>query len=238
MKYDLRKTLVRALVEGAVIFVGILGALFANSWWDTREARERERSYVVSLSEDFDENQIRLRRAIESAELVKAAALELLAIETSAQGRELGTDSLTALLRGLQALPTFEPVTKTYDNILGAGDLLTLRSGDLRSSLADFQSRLLLMNVVQETQERQLVEIFQPYIIEHLDYLAIVQLDSDSVTLPEPIHSESVQSVVGTREFRNWVVTRLDWADDLQDQHTTVLGRVEKIQAILRRPTA
>lgn len=106
MNYDLRRTLVRALVEGAVIFVGILGALFANSWWDTRQARDRERSYVVSLSEDFDENQIGLQRAIESAELIKVAALELLAIETPAQGWELGTDSLTALLQGLQGLPT------------------------------------------------------------------------------------------------------------------------------------
>lgn len=94
------------------------------------------------------------------------------------------------------------------------------------------------MDVVQETQERQLVGIFQPYIIEHLDYLAIVQLDTDSVTLPEPIHSESVHAVVGTREFRNWVVTRLDWADDLQDQHTTVLRKVEEIQAILRQLVA
>ena len=159
--------------------------------------------------------------------------MELLVIENAAQGMALGTDSLTALLRGLQALPTFEPVTKTYDNILGSGDLLTLRSGELRSSLADFQSRLLLMNVVQETQERLLVEIFQPYIIEHLDYLAIVRLDSDSVPLREPIHEESVHSVVGTREFRNWVVMRLDWADDLGNQHATVLGKVKEIRALL-----
>lgn len=234
MKPELRKTLTKASIEGTIIFVGVLGALLADSWRDNNDRHARERLYVASLVEDFEENETRLQRAIDGGSAVVAAAVALLEIETQAQGRRIGTDSLTALLQGLQSLPTFEPVTKTFDNILGAGDLATLRSRDLRSSLADFQSRLLLMNVVQETQERQLVAIFQPYIIEHLDYLAIVQLESD-VALPKPIHAESVQAVVGSQRFRNWVVTRLDWADDLRDQHATILTRVSGIQELLQK---
>ena len=164
--------------------------------------------------------------------MVLEATLVLLSFESAAPARLLGVDSLTALVSALHTLPTFEPVTKTYDNILGAGDLLTLRDGELRAALASFLGRLTLMNVVQETQERQYVSLFQPYIIEHLDYLALETQTSD-LSLPPLRDAEIVYEVVGSRQFRNWVFARLDWADDIRNQHERVRQTVDEIILVL-----
>ena len=211
-----------------VIFIGILGALFADSWWEQRETLSREARYLEDLTADFTESRARLDEQIGRSEAIIEAALMLLAFESQSSARLVGTDSLTSLLHELQWLPTFEPVNKTYANILGAGELLTLRDRELRASLANFQARLALMSVVQETQERQYVSLFQPYVMEHLDYLAISKLPSD-VSLPTARDAESIYGVVGSREFRNWIFARLDWAHDIRNQHERVRAEVDEV---------
>ena len=95
------------------------------------------------------------------------------------------------------------------------------------------------MNVVQETQERQFVSIQLPYFIAHLDFVGTLNLRNDRVEAPEviPSHFAAVRTVIGTREFRNWVAVRLDWSDDLQNQHIRVLERVKAVQGLVR-PTS
>jgi hypothetical protein len=226
-----------AVLEAIVIFIGILGALFADSWWEQRETLSREVQYLEDLTEDFTENRARLDKQILRGDTIIEAALMLLAFESPASARLAGTDSLNSLLQAIHHLPTFEPVNKTYDNILGAGDLLTLRDREVRAALANFQARLVLMNIVQETQERQYVSLFQPYLIEYLDYLAIATLNSD-VSLPTARDSESIYGVVGSRKFRNWIFARLDWADDLRNQHEGVRGQVDQVLRVLSGTTS
>jgi hypothetical protein len=233
---DTRRALRRAVLQGLGVFVGILAALFADAWWDGMETRGRERRYLASLAQDFAENEERLTNAVARGDTVVIASLALLDVRTPERAHVLGTDSLSALVRTLSDLPTFEPVTRTWDNILGAGDLLTLRDEELRMLLADFHSRLLLMNVVQETQEKQYVGLFQPFVVEHLDYLAVVRMQTPSLELPVATEPEIIQSAVGSRRFRNWVVVRLGWADDLRDQHREVLAKVEEIRGLLSSP--
>lgn len=67
----------RAFTEAVVIFVGIFAALAVDSWWDWRAAREREADYIVSLAEDFAENEARLTDAIQSGDSIVAAAKAL-----------------------------------------------------------------------------------------------------------------------------------------------------------------
>lgn len=80
----------RALLEIVVIFIGILTALLADSWWEDRQARHREAEYLVSLAEDFAENETRLTRAISIADTSSAAASALLTVGPG--GNELETD--------------------------------------------------------------------------------------------------------------------------------------------------
>ena len=215
-----------------MIFVGIFGALAADSWSDTRAARERETNYLAGLAEDFRENEADLTAAIQRGDEVIAAAVVLLDIP--AGGGHPAIDSVTALLGRLHRLPTFEPVTKTYDNILGAGDLLTLRDAGLRSLLAGFQSQLLLTNLIQETQERHLVSSFLPYFMENLDYVAARRGVWEEAPEVIPSHAASVTEVLGTMKFRNWVGVRLHWAYDLRRNHERMLEAVLEVQTAIR----
>jgi len=123
----------------------------------------------------------------------------------------------------------------SWDDILGAGELQTLSNPDIRMLLAEFESAMHLVEIVEQTQERQLVELFVPYIIENLDYAAVALFASEEIDYPEAPYEDAVFDALGTREFRNWLVLRLTWADDMQGVHLGAKDVVEEIQAELER---
>ncbi|MEQ9105008.1 MAG: hypothetical protein RIE53_09930 [Rhodothermales bacterium] len=221
--------------EFFVVVAGILFAFAINTWWQDAQTRQREQDFLADLMVDFEENAARLQEAIDLAGEIMSEAQILLHLETAAGGRELGLDSLNYHLQTLSLLPTFQPVTRTYDNIMGAGELQTLSNPELRMMLADFESQLRLVTTVEQTQERQFVSLFLPYIMEHLDYTAVAMFSSETVEIPDPTHAETIFEELGTREFQNWVVLRLTWADDLQGVHMGVLNLVKEINAELKK---
>lgn len=223
------------LTEFVVVVAGILMALAINTWWQGVETRQREQDYLADLVVDFEENAERLKSVTGEADEIMTAAQILLHLESEAEGRALGIDSLNYLVQTLSLLPTFEPVTRTYDNILGAGELRTVSDAHIRMLLADFDSQLRLVHTVEQTQERQFVSLFVPYIMQELDYTAVAMFSSEKVEIPDSFYPETLFRVLGTREFRNWVVLRLTWADDLQGVHMAVLDLVKEIQAELER---
>jgi len=225
----------RLSAEFFVVVAGILLALAINTWWQGVETRQREKDYLADLVVDFEENATRLQEAIDLADEIMTEAQILLHVESAGEGREIGLDSLNYHLQTLSLLPTFQPVTRTYDNILGAGELQTLSSPEVRMMLADFESQLRLVSTVEQTQERQFVSLFLPYIMKNLDYTALAMFSSETVEIPDPTHAETIFEELGTREFRNWVVLRLTWADDLQGVHKGVLDVVKEIQAELQK---
>ncbi|NQV74087.1 hypothetical protein HQ496_13285 [bacterium] len=220
--------------EFLVVVLGILFAFSINTWWEGVASDSREEGYLADLQLDFEENEYRLKDAVAVADTVLIAATELLRLESAQAGRAIGLDSLTYLVETISLLPTFQPVTRTYDDILGAGELQTIKNSDLRALLADFHSQLLLVDTVEETQERQFVQLFIPYIMEHLDYLSLANFLPGEAAPPNPKHAETIYEVLGTRAFRNWIVMRYQWAEDLQSQHDSVLMTVEEIRELLK----
>lgn len=223
--------------ELAMIVTGILVALAINTWWQGLETAEKERAYLADLVLDFEENAWRLEEAVKEGDEVLEASQILLSLPDVAAGRAIGTDSLNYLLQTLSILPTFQPVTRTWDDILGAGELQTLSNAELRMLLADFESQMRLVGIVEGTQEDQLVSLFVPYIMKHLDYAAAALFSSEKVELPEERFADTIYDVLGTREFRNWVVLRMTWADDLQGVHAGVLEVVKEVQTELKKET-
>lgn len=221
--------------EFFVVVAGILFAFTINTWWQDAQTSQREADYLIDLARDFEENADRLELAISDANEVMVSAQILLKLEDAQAGRALGIDSLNYLLQTLSILPTFQPVTRTYDNILGAGELQTISNPEIRMILADFESQLLLVSTVEETQERQYVALFVPYIMNHLDYLPVAMFSSEAVELPDARYAETIYPLLGTREFQNWAILRLTWADDLQSVHKSVLELVKEVQVALSK---
>jgi len=78
------------------------------------------------------------------------------------------------------------------------------------------------------------VELFVPYILENLDYAAVALFSAEEIEYPEAPFENSIYVVLGTREFRNWLVLRLTWADDMQGVHMHVQDLVKDIQEELK----
>jgi hypothetical protein len=223
------------VTELVMIVTGILVALAINTWWQGLETSQREQNYLADLVLDFEENAWRIGETLKDADEVVDAAQILLDVDNAAEGRAIGIDSLNYLLQGLSIMPTYQPVTRTWDDILGAGELQTISNPEIRMLLAEFESAMDLVEIVEGTQESQLVELFVPYIIENLDYAAVALFASEEIEYPEAPYEESVYDVLGTREFRNWLVLRLTWADDLQGVHMNVQDVIKDIEEELKR---
>jgi hypothetical protein len=122
------------MAELAVIVGGVLIALAADAWWETRLERREARDYLQQLLVDFQETQRRLRGTIaaetETLQLVNSV------VDRASRGVLPSPDSLE--------LPTryneFEPLTGTLTALVEGGDLRLVRDDSLRFELVAFLS--------------------------------------------------------------------------------------------------
>jgi len=79
----------------------------------------------------------------------------------------------------------------------------------------------------------ELVQIYEPYIIENLDYAAVGVTRVDDFPLPPPIEEASILKVLATREFWNILVQKSVISTDLIDQFRKMLARTDNILRLL-----
>jgi hypothetical protein len=136
-------------------------------------------------------------------------------------------------------------VADTYSNLTGSGDLSLIRSQELRNALASFYARTEIIRLVSQTHELQLVNTFQPYIVNELDYLAIYEQDRKrslpaeiKAALPRPFDERRIREVLATPRFRNVVAIKYDIATDMLDVLATTLERARDLEKLLARELA
>ena len=83
--------------------------------------------------------------------------------------------------------------------------------------------------LVQNTHEMELVQIYEPYIIENLDYAAIEPSRVDDFPLPPPVDEAIILDVLATREFRNILAQKWVISTDLLNQHREMLERTNNV---------
>jgi hypothetical protein len=131
-------------------------------------------------------------------------------------------------------------VTDTYANLTGSGDLALIRNQELKNALAAFYGRAASIQLVGNTHELQLVNLFQPYVAKNLDYVAVFQQDRRlahrtdiRAALPAPFDEERIRTVLKTPEFHNVVAIKWDSATDLHDTLTWALEGARAVDALL-----
>ena len=149
-----------AVGEFVLIVAGVLVAMAANSWWESRQDRTKEETYLTQLLADTRANQERVDSAfvVDSVALASTNRLQsILDGRTAIPPRDstrrgfIGSDAF--------ANPDFRPLLGTYTALLETGDLQLLDSPDLRFRLVAYQSSLESVREtvrhVSETLERQ-----------------------------------------------------------------------------------
>ena len=124
----------RLFAELAVIVVGVLIALGADSWWEKRQERRQAQEYVQQLLVDFRETERQLHNAI--AGDTRTFEMASRVVDRAFRGQFPPTDSLD--------LPTgyhfFHPLTGTLTALVQGGDLRLLDDDTLRFELVAYSS--------------------------------------------------------------------------------------------------
>ena len=226
------------ILELLVVVVGLFLAFQLDRWYESQRSKSDLQAHLVSLTEDFTENETRLTSAISEGKQEMEAAITLRA-EIRKDTPDLSVAELNQLISQTSSLPTFNAVDLAYRNIISDGTLADLPSSELKKELAEFYAAYELTKVIQNTQELQFVTIWQPYALENLDYAASSRklgTTRNFAVLHPFIDPDLVLKAMQTKQFENIIVIQWETAEDLVNNWSQLWERVKRIQAILPSP--
>jgi len=235
LRHDNWYTLILELV---IVVVGLFLAFQLDRWYESQRSKSGLQAHMVSLTEDFTENEARLNWAI-SEGLQEMEATITLRAEIRKDTPDLSVAELNLLVSKTSLLPAFNAVDHEYRNLISGGTLADLPNSNLKKALAEFYAAHELTKVIQNTQELQYVTIWQPYALENLDYAASnrkIREGRDNAVLRPYIDPDLILTAMKTKQFENIVVIQWETAEDLVADWTKNLERVKRIQAMLPSP--
>jgi hypothetical protein len=220
--------------------VGLFLGLQIDTWWEGQKEARIESTYLQEIREDFEVNRSSLHGTISRAEHIIRDMIVLHEQSTLVEP-SLSIVELNEKFSSIHHMPTFVIATRAYVNLIGSGDLKLLRNRRLKNLLAAYYAAADLTAVVQSTHEMELVQTFQPYIIDNLDYGAVKPPTSDWLAydlvddFPLTASSEEARilDVLDTRQFRNVVVQKWVISTDLLDQFRGMLKLTDEVLQML-----
>ena len=219
-------------IEILVLVIGIFVGLRVDDWNQSRKDRAEESVYLEELLQDFEANRTALLQSTSNLEEIIPAMTALL--EQSAMDTpDRSMDELNDEFRNIHRMPTFFPVKRAFANLTSSGDLKLIRSRALKNALAQYFSASELLGLVQNTHEMELVQTFQPYVIEHMDFQAVFYQRVEDFPLPLAVDESRLIEVLDTREFRNILTQKWDICTDLLNQHRGMQVRTSEVIKIL-----
>jgi hypothetical protein len=221
-----------------VVVVGLFIGLQIDTWWEGQKEAQYESVYLMEIREDFEANRSSLEEQIRVTEQTIGDMISLHA-QSLLPAPSFSISELNTRFTSIHNMPTFVLVTRTYDNLIGSGDLKLIGSRPLKNALAKYYAAAELAAVVQATHEMELVQTFQPYIIDNLDYTAISPTEWGTYDLVSdfPLTASNEEArildVLDTRQFRNVVVQKWVISVDLLDQFRGMLKVTDELLLML-----
>lgn len=216
------------ILEILVVVIGLFIGLQVDDWNQRRIDRATEAVYLQELLEDFEANRESLEESTARFEGILRNMNGLLD-QSMMEEHDWTVARLNKAFQGVQDMPTFIAVVRSYANLTGSGDLRLIRSRELKNDLAQYFAESDLTVLVQNTHEMELVNTFQPYIIENLDYQAVYRQRLDDHPIRPPVEEARILDVLKSRELRNILTQKHMISADLLNQHRRLLLRTDKI---------
>jgi hypothetical protein len=215
-----------------VVVVGLFLGLQIDTWWEGQKAARIESTYLQEIREDFELNRSSLLGQINDAEQIIRSMIALHQ-QSTLDDPTLSIAELNEKFSLINHMPTFVIATRAYGNLIGSGDLKVLRNRQLKNLLAAYYAAADLTALVQTTHEMELVQTFQPYIIDHLDYAAVKRDLVEDFPLTASSEEARILEVLDSRQFRNVVVQKWVISTDLLNQFRTMLQRTDEVLQML-----
>ena len=230
------KYLVYAFGEIILVAIGILIALWVNDYNDNRKNVKIENTYLKAMLEDFEINLKTSEYIIKRIENGIPSIIMLLE-QSSLQAPTLPVDSLNKAFSVLNSMPAYSSSDRTYNNLVGSGDLKLIKNDKLKTNLAEYYRKLYILNLVQDTHESELVQSFQPYMMEFLDFQAVKPDRGEEFKLPAAVEENKILDVINTREYRNiltlkWTILTdlLDLNKEIKQTNIDVISQLKSLQ--------
>ncbi len=215
-----------------VVVVGLFLGLQIDTWWEGQKEARIESTYLQEIREDFELNKSSLDKQISRAEHIIRDMIVLHEQSTLVEP-SLSIVELNEKFSSIHHMPAFVIATRAYVNLTGSGDLKLLRNRQLKNLLAAYYAAVDLTAVVQSTHKMELVQTFQPYIIDNLDYAAVKRNLVDEFPLTASSEESRILDVLDTRQFRNVVVQKWVISTDLLDQFRGMLKLTDEVLQML-----
>ena len=126
----------RLVAEFGVIVIGVLVALLAESWWDERGERARERATLQRLSEELAGDSTQL--AVWGDWLAIMEPSIAVARDVLDGGRPLSNSASLAMTYAAATEVTTRRPIGTWDDLLASGRLADVSDADLRRAIVGF----------------------------------------------------------------------------------------------------
>ena len=224
----------RTAAEAVAIVFSILLAFWIDTWWEDRREAQYEVVYLYEMQEDFELNKSALEFMTVRLEKILRSTL-ILQEQSALISPSLPIAELNVNFRSIAQMTAFTPVDRTYVNLTGSGDLKLIQSRALKNELAEYYAAAKIIALVQNTHEMELVHIYEPYIIENLDFTAVALGRVDDFPLPPPVDEARILNVLATRQFRNIAVQKWVISTDLMEQARQMLERTNNVLKLLEQ---
>ncbi|HSD68412.1 MAG TPA: hypothetical protein VLB07_02610 [Woeseiaceae bacterium] len=221
------------MLDLLVVVVGLFLGLQIDTWWEGQKEARIESTYLQEIREDFVLNRASLLDQISDAEQIIRGMIALHE-QSTLDVPTLSIAELNETFTLINHMPTFVIATRAYGNLIGSGDLKVLRNRELKNLLAAYYAAANLTAVVQTTHEMELVQTFQPYMIDNLDYAAVTRDLVDDFPLTASSDDARILEVLDTRQFRNVVVQKWVISTDLLNQFRSMLKRTDEVLQMLQ----
>ena len=222
-----------AIGEIVLVVIGILIALQINTWNEERKENNIEANYLKEMLKDYEVNLKRSNTVIHSYEKM-IPTLKGLIEQSLLEKPSMSVDSLNMACMTINDMPTYSSSDRVYNNLIGSGDLRLIKNNELKTELSIYYEKLHILKLVQTTHEMELVESFQPYIINNMDFLAVAPQRLEDFRLPIPNEKYKILEVLHDYEFRNTITLKWVIITDLLEQNRDLLKSNTAIIELLK----
>lgn len=159
----------------------------------------------------------------------------ILRAEIRKEEPDLSTAQLNRNFSEIAALPTFEAVNRTYQNLIKSGNLAGVLDAEVQTKVVEFYTAYELTKLIQSSQELTFVTSIQPYMIFNLDYAAAARREIGDARLDlQPfLNADLILTALKTKEFKNVVPAEWETAHDLRRNYTSLLDQVVQIRKLM-----
>jgi hypothetical protein len=222
-----------ALVEVALIVVGVTIALWADAWVTSRGDRAQELARLHALHDNIENTIADLRVDRELLSGAVDALRKLASLKTDEQD----SNAIRDMLRyGLLYGSTFHPELNVYDDLKSSGELGLITSPALRRGLAKMDSRMEVVRYAQaDLTTVQQLDI-DSYMVDRLDlrwlYGAMTGLD------PTDGRTEVDLDFCRDVNFQNRLLLKLDLVTQLDEALSDAENALLEVQQIINAQIA